>query len=166
MRYAALPLSLLLAIAQSTLVPHLEIFGVSPDLFLLLTISWVLVVGLGPGAVFGLLGGIVLDGLSGAPFGYVTLSLVVVVALAGLGELNVFQRAPFLPILMAGVGTLAQQSLLMLLLRMSGQPLQWVPMYSKTILPTTLVHLVLMPVVYYPTRFFSHRFSPQRVDWQ
>lgn len=151
---------------QSTLVPHVQIFGVSPDLFLALTVSWVLVQGIGRGAVFGLVGGIVLDGLSGAPFGYVTLSLAVVIAIAGLGELNVFRTASYLPFLVVGVATLAQQSVFVLLLRMSGQPIQWLPTYSGTILPTILVHLLLMPAVYYPTRLLLHRFQPKRVEWR
>ena len=148
------------------MVPHVRLFGVSPDLFVAMTISWVLVQGLGRGAVFGLVGGIVLDGLSGAPFGYVTLSVAIVVAVAGLGELNVFRTASYLPFLVMGVATLAQQSLLVLLLRMSGQPIQWIPTYSRTILPTILVQLLLMPAVYYPTRLLLRRFQPKRVDWQ
>ena len=148
------------------MVPHVRLFGVSPDLFVAMTISWVLVQGLGRGAVFGLVGAIVLDGLSGAPFGYVTLSVAIVIAVAGLGELNVFRTASYLPFLVMGVATLAQQSLLVLLLRMSGQPIQWIPTYSRTILPTILVQLLLMPAVYYPTRLLLRRFQPKRVDWQ
>ena len=76
---------------------HIRLFGASPNLVLLLTVSWVLLRGRGEGILIGLVGGLMLDAFSGAPFGLATGSLVIVTYLTGLGEINVFRTAKFLP---------------------------------------------------------------------
>ncbi|MBM3188019.1 MAG: rod shape-determining protein MreD, partial [Chloroflexi bacterium] len=66
--YIAIPLVALTAVVQSTLGPRLRVFGVSPDLVLLFLIAWVLLHGLRGSLSVSLVGGLMLDALSGAPF--------------------------------------------------------------------------------------------------
>ena len=160
------PLTLFVAIAQTSLIPQVRLFGVSPNLFLLFAVSWVLTQGLRRGIVFGLLGGVVIDGASGGPFGLVTLCLVVVSVLAGLGELNVFKTAWFLPYAVAASASIVYQVLLLFFLQMGGRPVSWGPTLWLAILPSTLLNALLMPLVYRATRFVGRLTLPEPAAWE
>ena len=59
--YAAILLLSAVAIAQSTVMPHLTIMGVKPDLMLLAVMSWSLLRGSEEGLVWAFIGGLALD---------------------------------------------------------------------------------------------------------
>jgi rod shape-determining protein MreD len=164
--YLTIPLLALVATLQSTVLSQIRLFGVSPDLVLLLAISWVLVVGRRDGLVVALIGGVMLDALSGAPFGLVTLSLLLVSALTALGERNIPRSVHLLPYLVILAATLVQKSVLLLLLQMSGRVVLWGPMMVRAVLPATMVNVLAMVIVYNGVRWVHARLEPQRMEWQ
>jgi rod shape-determining protein MreD len=164
--YVGLPISILLAIAQSAVTSRLQIFGVSPNLALLFTIGWVLFCGVRQGLAVALVGGLVLDALSGAPFGFSTLSLVLASWVAGLGESNVFRTAWFLPYLVIVLATLVYEGTMMFLLRMAGHPMAWGPALGRIALPGALLNLLCMPLVYALLARLHAGWGPESVEWQ
>ncbi|MHB0858252.1 MAG: rod shape-determining protein MreD [Anaerolineae bacterium] len=162
----AIPIIAIVGLLQSTLASRIRVFGVSPDLVLLLTVSWVLLHGRQRGLLPALVGGLMIDALSGARFGFATLCLVVVVLLAGLGEMNVFRTARFLPILTIAVASLVYNLLYLFLLKMTGHPAQVSAMVWRVILPAVLVNILFMPLVYGPAHWVAKRFGPRAVEWQ
>ena len=138
----------------------------SPDLVLLLVVSWVLLHGMREGLAVALLGGLVLDALSAGPFGVATLSLAVVSWIAGLGEINVFRTARLLPYVMVVPATLACGGLLVILMETTGDGVSRWPMLWRVVMPETIVNLACMPVVYGVARWLSNRMRPQPVEWQ
>jgi rod shape-determining protein MreD len=164
--YLGLPVSILLAILQSAVTSRLQIFGVSPNLALLFTVGWVLFCGVRQGIAVALVGGLVLDALSGAPFGFSTLSLLLASLVAGLGESNVFRTAWFLPYLVIALATLVYEGTLMFLLRMAGRPMIWAPALGRIVFPEALLNLLFMPLVYISLGRLRVVWGPESAEWQ
>jgi rod shape-determining protein MreD len=156
----------LVAISQVTITTHIRILGVSPDLVLLCTMSWVLLQGMREGVLVALAGGIVLDALSGAPFGGMTLALLVVSCLGGLGEINVFRTARFLPYAAIGIATLVYAGVLLFWLAMNGHAVVWGATLWRVVLPEMVVNILCMPIIYGLIRWLCGRIYPQPVEWQ
>ncbi|MFQ6057781.1 MAG: rod shape-determining protein MreD [Anaerolineae bacterium] len=154
--YATIGLLVGMALLQTTLVPHLSVAGVKPDLMLMAVVSWSLLRGAGEGIVWGAIGGLILDLLSGGPFGICTLSLILVGYLTGLGEINIFRANILLPGVTVLFATLVYNLALLLLLQILGWPVTWGLNLLRIILPAILWNMVLMPLVYTPLRWL-HR---------
>lgn len=145
---------------------HLRVFGVSPNLVLLFTVSWVLLQGRGEGFLLGLVSGLVLDALSGAPFGLAIVSLAPVGALAGLGEINVFRTARVLPYVTIALATLIFEGLFLLMLCMlGGMTLEWSVLW-RIVLPEVVINTLCMPIMYGLVRRVCDRARPPSVEWE
>ena len=145
---------------------QLGVFVISPDLMLLFAVSWVLLLGLGDGILIGGTGAVVLDALSGAPFGIATLSLTCGSCLAGLGEINVFRTAWYLPYVAIAIATPIYNVLFLVLLQAAGHTVHWGTMLWRVVLPTTVLNVLCMPIVYGLTSWLCRRNRPKSVEWQ
>lgn len=161
-----IPLAALVAIVQSSITSHLRLLGVSPDLVLVFTASNILVLGPRDGLLFALLGGLMLDALSGAPFGLVTLSLVVTGYLVGLAEYNLFRTARIVPFLSIALATIIYYVLFAFLLQMTGHPTLWGATVQRVILPAVLMNAIMMFPVYYLLLWLRARLGPPTVEWE
>jgi len=153
------------ALVQATWVSRLRIFGVNPDLVLMLVIGWVLVRGLREGLLVALVGGLVMECLTGAPLGATTAALVLAAWLTSLAEANVFRTAWYLPYAAIVLATLVYYGTLMFFLRMAGQLLPWITVLGRVILPCVTINLVLMPAIYLACRWLHRRMGPEPVEW-
>lgn len=160
------PSLILLAILQSSVTSHIRILGVSPDLVLLCSISWVLLEGTREGLWVVLVGGVALDALSGTPFGFSTLSLFVASYLASLGAANVFRTARLLPYFTIALATWVYNGVFLILLQIAGRTVVWGPMLWRVVLPASLLNTACMPVVYNAMLWVHHRTHPQGVEWE
>lgn len=153
-------------IVQSTVTSHITILGVSPDLALLFTVSWALLEGTREGLFAGLVGGAMLDTLSGGPFGPSTVGLLIASYLASLGATNVFRTARFLPYITIGLVTLAYDLVFLALLRLTGRVVIWGPTLWRVVAPAILVNTLCMPIVYNLALWLHRRIHPQTVEWE
>jgi rod shape-determining protein MreD len=150
---------------QSALLPHLRIWGVFPNLMLMVVVSWSLLRGADQGLVWAFAGGLLVDLLSGSPLGAGTLALMAVAFLAGIGEVNVFRTHIALPLAAVLLSTLLYGLLMLLALQVTGQPVDWPGSLAKTVLPSAVVNTLLTPLVY-GTIYWLHRHLGQDViDW-
>jgi len=137
------------AVLQSSVVSGLIIFGVSPDLPLVIGVCWLLVNGTEEGVLFAIAAGLALDAMSGAPFGLLTMAMVSALALVGVTYRNVYGGAWYMPYLACFGAALVYNSVFALLARLAGYPIQWWPVTTLTVLPSALVDLALMPIVFW-----------------
>jgi len=158
--YLAVLLLAGVALLQTTLAPHLSIIGGRPQFVLLTVVSWALLRGGREGVVWGFAGGVMLDLLSGAPFGITTLPLLLVGYLSGLGEINVFRANFLLPGLVALAATLLFNTVVLLLMQLLGQSVFWEPALLHVILPAVVANLLVLPLFYLPLRRL-HRLTAQ-----
>lgn len=155
------PIGLLLAffmgIAQSSFISPLRLGGASPDLVLLFVVAYVLVRGAGEGAFVALVGGLALDFTSGGPFGLSIVLLILVAWIAGLGEMNIFRTARFLPFIAAISAVIAYYTLYGLTLHLFGHSLGGWAFVWRLVLPKILVNLLLTPIVFGLMRWLGKR---------
>jgi rod shape-determining protein MreD len=161
-----IPLAALVAIAQSSITSHLRVFGVSPDLVLVFTTSSILVLGSKDGLLFGLLGGLMLDAFSGAPFGLVTLSLVITGYLVGMAEYNLFRSARIVPLLSITLATVIFYLLFIFLLQMTGRPMLWGATAQRVILPAIALNAAVMFLAYRLLLWLRAKLGPPTVEWE
>lgn len=124
---------------------------------LIFTVSYVLLRDRDRGVLVGLTGGIVLDALSGAPFGLRIVALAVAAWLAGIGENNVFRWAGFLPYAMVAAATIVYHGLFLFMLQIAGRPVMWGPALWRTVLPGVVVNIVCITAVRTLMEGFSRR---------
>lgn len=165
--YLLLPLLALVGLFQSTLIPHLTVWGVFPDLPLLLVVSWGLLHGSRQGLWWGFLAGVVVDIFSGAPFGAATVSLMVVGFLAGLGE-NVVFRNVFLILLAIFLATVVYDLLFLLVVQISASPpnptghtVEWWGSLVRVVGPSAVLNALLGLPILGTMRLLDRRFRRQ-----
>ncbi len=163
--YLSGPLLLLLALLQVTLMPHLVIAGVEPDLVLAAVVCWAILNGASQGAVWGFLGGLAMDLLSGAPFGMHTFVMTLVGTLAGLGVALLPREHSLLLPSMAVICTVMQQAIYVWLLRAAGWPLEWGQVLLTVVIPVALFNLLLTVLCYPLVGLLHRRTAPEELGW-
>jgi rod shape-determining protein MreD len=154
-----------IVILQTTAMPHLTILGVKPDLVLLVVISWSLLRGSKEGVIWALVGGIGLDLLSGAPFGTSAVALLVLSLLTGMGELSVFRTHIALPLITTFLASLAYNLFFLLLLHTRGCSIAWADSLIKVVLPSTLLNVLLAPLIYKALYWLHRKTGPEEMAW-
>jgi rod shape-determining protein MreD len=166
-----------MAVLQSTVTAQLDLFGASPDLVLLLVVSWALLRGIREGLVVALVGGIVLDALSGSPFGLGTTALVVASALAGLGGGdtlraslsldNTLLNTIALRLAIVVLATWIYYGALAFLLRSSGEVMSAGTALGQIVLPTAFLNVLCMLPIYGLVRMVVARSRIEDpMEWQ
>jgi rod shape-determining protein MreD len=163
--YASILLLISVALIQSTVMPHLTLWGVKPDLMVLVVISWSLLRGAREGIVWGFIGGLCLDLFSGAPFGLSALALLIVSFFSGLGEATIFRTHIILPLATMFFASLVYDLIFLLLLRILGWPVVWLDSLIKLVLPASLLNVLLAPLVYPAMRWLHRKTGREEIDW-
>lgn len=146
-------------------MPHLAVWGVFPDLPLLIVVSWSLQRGAREGAVWGFIAGITIDLFSGAPFGAATLSLTIVGFLSGLGQAAAFRAHVALPLLAMFLATILYDLIFLLVILISGQTVALLDDLFRIILPSAVLNALLTPVVLRAMRMLHTRLSREEMEW-
>jgi rod shape-determining protein MreD len=160
-----MPLLAAIALIQSTTLPYVIILGVKPELMLIVVVSWSLLRGSEEGMVWALIGGVGLDLFSGAPFGTITVALLVVSFLSGLGESSVFRTHIALPLVTALVTTVIYDLVILVILALTGRPVAWMDSVVHIVLPSTLVNTLLMPLVFWPLQWLHRKTGRKEMHW-
>jgi rod shape-determining protein MreD len=163
--YLVIPLLLTVAVVQTSLVPHLTLWGVFADLPVLFVASWGLLAGSREGTLWGFIAGAAIDLLSGAPFGAATFSLMAVGTLAGLGEANVSRAQLALPLVTIFLATVLYDLSFLFIVRVFGERVVWLESLVRIVLPAAALNTILTPVVYGPMRFVHNRFIREEMGF-
>jgi rod shape-determining protein MreD len=162
--YLVVPLLVVVAILQTSVVSHLTLWGVFADLPLLVVVAWSLLRGAREGVVWGFVGGLAVDLLSGAPFGAATLSLMAVGFLSGLGEATVFRTHVALPLITVFLATILYDLLFLLVVQISGQTVIWWSSLFRIVLPSAALNALLTPIVFWVIRWLYARFGREEME--
>ena len=143
-----IPLLALAAVVQSTVLARFPVFGGQLDLVLLLALSWTLVGEWQGGMVWGLIGGLTLDVLSGGPFGATAIGLLVVTYLATLSEGRFWRSHVLLPLATALLASVLYHLITLSTLTVTGFSVDWVYSLTRLTLPAVLLNTLFMLPVY------------------
>lgn len=143
--YVGIPILMLAAVLQSVWLEDLHVLGGRPDLVLLLVVTWAIIRGSNDGVMWGFVGGMCCDLLSGGVFGLWTLSLTTVGFLAGQPWVHALGPTVMRLALMSGLGTLLGHGLLLLLMALLGYQVTPEHALPTVALPAALLNLILSP---------------------
>jgi rod shape-determining protein MreD len=155
------PLLLLVAIVQVTWLPLIPIFGLKPDLALIVVTTWGLLAPIGEAAQWGFVLGILLDLNSGLPFGVHTLTLTIVGLLVGLGQRAFFRGNLIAPPVTVILATLFDHTVILGILASLNESISWSDYLIHITLPTSILNTLLAGLVFFPLQGLYRRLHPQ-----
>lgn len=145
--YLMIPLLLVAALLQSTAAARLQVFGVKPDLVLLLVILGTLLYGGRPGVVWAFIGGLALDIFSGGPMGASSLALMAAALVTGLGHRPLSRFNLLVPLAAAMLGTLVYAAVYLLMLA----ALNMAGLFERSLPLWDIFRYVVFPAMLYNT---------------
>ncbi len=160
--YFGIPILLLTAVLQSTLVEGLRILGGRPDIVLLFAITWGIIRGANEGALWGFTGGLFCDLLSGGTFGLWTFVLTVVGFLAGQPWIHVLGPTLIRLAMMSALGTFLGHGLLLATMALVGYSVNASQAFLTVAAPAALLNFLLSPFAFRFLVIF-HRWSEREV---
>lgn len=155
--YFGVPILMLSAVLQSVVIEKVEIFGGRPDLVLLLVITWTIIRGLNEGMIWGFIGGLCCDLLSGGDFGLWTISLTLATFVAGQPWIHTLGPTSMRLALMSTLGTLLGHTIFLSLMSMRGFPVNIAQAYAHTVGPAALLNFILSPFAFIFLVWFHQR---------
>ncbi len=141
-------LVLLAAAAQTSALTSFRVLGVHANLMLVLVLSWAMVRGLKEAMVVVPMGGFALGLVDGQPWGMAMLALVPVVLLTEIREARIIEGDFLLSIFVVLLATLAYELIILIVLRVTGETVQWWGTLSRVAAPAAIVNALLVPPVY------------------
>jgi rod shape-determining protein MreD len=153
----AFVLLLIVAMLQTSALPSFSLGGIVPNLMLLVVVSWSVLRGYRAALPLALGGGLLLDLLSGGPFGAATISLVVSSLVTGLEQLNLFRDSLWLPLLAGILATVLYNGAYLTMLTVLGHTVQWLPTVQQVILPEMALNVAVMYPVFWGMRWLHRR---------
>jgi len=160
--YLAIPVMAVLAILQTAVWPYFTIFGLAPQLPLLVALSWGLLRGINEGIIWGFIGGLLLDLFSISPLGLTALSYMVAIA----AVLWIQQAIPIgrfvLPLLLATLATIIYLIVNLIFLRLLGILSDFDT--AVALFPLVLLNAIAMLPVYWLLVGLERATSPHRVE--
>jgi len=159
-----IPLVILLAIFQSTLLGTFQFLEGRPDLVLLAVIGWGLAGGSEEAMVWGLVGGVVLDMLSGVPIGTTSIILILIALLVSLFEDRIWEANFLTPLGITLVGSLIFHIMSLGVIILMGREIDWSYMFSRVILPSTFFNLLLAIPSAQAFKVLRNRLYPPEVE--
>ena len=135
-------------IVQSTALNYFSIFGVIPDLVLVLAILNGFLRGTREGAFLGFVAGILQDLVSGGYFGVNAITKMVAGYLAGLGEGRLYRENRLIAAALTWLCTFLSELVYYLLLYMINVHVSVLPAIFQIILPVSLYNAMSVLIIY------------------
>lgn len=155
-----LPILVGAAILQSIALPGTTLFGVRPDLVLVIVVGWALLRGWEDGLVVGLIGGFMTDLTAATPFGINLVRLGVVGAASGLAMQRLARQGPLVPLAAAALGSILGFAMTVLGMQATRWALPWEYALVFQALPGAALNTVIMAVAFPGLRALSRRGVP------
>ncbi len=155
--YFGIPIMMLAAVIQSTWLESLHILGGRPDLALLLTITWAIIRGADEGAMWGFIGGVFSDLLSGGAFGLWTITLTAIGFLSGQPWVYSLGPTVIRLALMSALGTLFGHLVLLMMMAFMGYATNFGQAVQTVAGPAALINFLLSPFAFRFLVWFHQR---------
>jgi len=151
----------MLVVIQTTVFPHLRIFGASPDLLLLATIAVAYEDGPDTGAIFGFFSGLALDLFLSTPLGCSALSFAIVGYLVGVFQGGMLRPSGWVAPTLGFIGGLAGNVLFVVVASIAGEDGLLNGHSVKVILVAACYDALLAPLIFPLGRWAAH--DPDRL---
>lgn len=156
--WLAIPVLAVLAVLQTSMVPHIAVGAARPGLLMTWVVCWAVVRGRGEAMPWAIFGGLLLDVLSQLPFGAHLLALTAVTYVADLGHKVMQGSTALFAAAAVFAASLVYGIILVLVLRATGHPIDLVETTLLTLLPGALYNLAALVPIFAVQRAFDRRF--------
>lgn len=157
------PVLALLAILQSTIFGSLRLLDGAPDLILLAVVGWALTGRARQSMALGLIGGALLDLLSGTPIGASAITLILIAYLVSLSEGRFWEAHFLMPLAAVLVASLLYHAGALIVLVLLGRTPDWSYALTRVVLPSTFLNLLLALPVAQATESIEETLYPPEV---
>jgi rod shape-determining protein MreD len=154
--YFGVPLLILAALLQVTVIPQINILGGEPNLVMLLVITYAIQAPLEQGVAWAFVGGILQDLLTSLPLGATTLALLIVVFVIDRLRGQLVRLGFFSIIGVTILATVLLQVIALTLTILAGYNIRLFEMITYNIVPSIAYNLVFV----FPTYWLMRRFCP------
>ncbi|MBN1875733.1 MAG: rod shape-determining protein MreD [Anaerolineae bacterium] len=155
--YIGIPILLSAAVIQSVWLENVHILGGRPDLVLLLVVTWTIIRGIDDGVIWGFIGGLCCDLLSGGPFGLWTTTLTTISFFTGQPWVYALGPTLIRLALMSAVGTLLAHGTILGLMAVMGYSVSVGNAYQTVAGPAALLNFLLSPFAFQFLVWFHKR---------
>jgi rod shape-determining protein MreD len=159
-----IPLLIVLAILQTTVFADIHFFDGRPDIILLAILGWGLAGGDRGSMVWGFVGGILLDAFSGLPLGSSAISLVAIAFLVSLYTGRVWEANLLMPLGITLGASVFYHTLSLGWLFIMGRTIDLPFSYTRVILPSTILNMILILPVYQFMLGLYRRLYPAEIE--
>lgn len=146
--FLSLPIMILVAALQVTLMPQISFLGGRPDLVLLVIVSWALNSTLEQAVLWAFVGGICKDLLSAAPIGTSVIGLILIIFAIHTLRQQLFSVGIFTLIWVSLIGTITQEVTTLLIVLASGFQPQFASQLGYGIIANQF-RLFIVPTIVY-----------------
>ncbi len=162
--FIGIPLLVIVAILQTTVFADIHFFDGRPDMLMLTVIGWGIAGGDRQAMVWGFIGGLLLDSFSGLPLGSSAISLTLIALFVSIYARRVWEANLLMPLGITLVATLLYHTLALGWLFALGRAIDLPFSYSRVILPSTILNLLLILPVYQLMLGLYQRIYPAEVE--
>ena len=159
-----IPLLAILAILQSVVFNDLTLLDGRPDLILLMVVAWGINGRSREAMVWGLLGGLFLDQLSGIPLGTSAILLILIAYLVSFTEGRFWEANFLMPMGVMMLFSLLFHFLNIVIMWILGKPMDLSFLLARVILPSTFLNLILALPVSQLIRSLTRTIYPPEVN--
>ena len=155
----------LLAIFQSTLLPYLNLHGeFNLDLVLVIVLSWNLAYPNSESLLWALLGGLMLDSLSGAHMGINIISLTMASLVANWAGSRIWANHIILRTSVGITGTIIYYLVYFLLLTITGWTTDWANIPIVNFVRSIIINVFVMILILPTTRWLAVKITQRSID--
>ncbi len=159
-----LPILIVVAVLQSTVLYHVRFIGGSFDTMLIIVLAWSLAQRGNDGLIWAFVGGLIADSLSAGPPGAITLSLVGVIAVISVTEGRFYKANWPVAMISSVLGTLIYHLIYLLVLAISGYPVNLIDTIAVVTFPSAILNFLLMLPTYQTARVVARLAAPPKVE--
>jgi len=145
---------------------QLRVFGVSPDLVLVVIVTWVLVRDQPEGLLAAISGGAAVAALSGGPRLLIFLLFIICSTLVGYAHRHLPKLAGVIPYLSIVAATLLYKGVMIFWMQTTREAVYLPGLAVQVVLPAVLWNVILMVVVYQLAVWVDKRLGPPTVEWE
>ena len=142
-------------IAQVAIMPAFSIFGVQPNLVIVLLVAWMAARGRREVLVLIPIAGFVHGLLDSQPLGLAMLGLAPLILMTEIRELRLVDSALLPAIVLTIAATVIYESTIMVALTLTGESIEWIAAVMNVLVPAAIANALLLIPVYGLVRFAS-----------
>jgi len=153
--YIGIPLVVTVALAEVAFLPYFRVFGLQPNLLLVVLLAWLMVRGQEEALYLIPIGAIFLGLVDGAPMGIALLALAPVAVLHDLRGSHLSEGQLLIALVFTVAATVVYQSTYLLAFGLHGQAGDILGAVLRVVVPVSLLNVAFLLPVYWLTWLFS-----------